>query len=286
MQVDQKILFEDVLWLTSVIPARNFWNADILAEIAQELISRFHALGCSVQRQDFEADGDTYSNIIASIGPQDAERIIISAHYDVCGEIAGADVNASGIAGLLELAHLFHKTQTIPNKRIDFVAYCLTEAPFFGTELMGSAHHIAQLQQEKANVYCMLALSGIGYFTDEPNSQEYPILAMSVKHSTIGNFIGVSCLSEQAEWFRPLYLAFKKQAPIPVELINYPSNNDNVGMSDHRCFLRKGYRAAMIGNGGANRNPNYHQIPDTVETLDFGKMAIVIQALYAYLTGF
>ncbi|MGB0521674.1 MAG: M28 family peptidase [Flammeovirgaceae bacterium] len=283
MIVDQERLFKDVLWLTSVIPSRNFWNIEVLAEVADELYHRFQTLGLASTKQVFEADEQTFSNIFATIGPQDAERIIIAAHYDVCGEIAGADVNASGVAGILELARLLKQSAITFNYQIEFALYGLTEAPYFGTDLMGSLHHLQQLKAAQVSVHSMLALSGIGYFSDEPNSQEYPMPALTVKHPAVGNFIGISCLKEQSDWFNQVSVGIQAHTLLPVELIVYPVNNDNLGIADHRCFLRKGYRAAMIGNGGVNRNPNYHQIPDTIETLDFTRMAEVVSGLFGFL---
>lgn len=283
MKPDKERLFQDILWLTSVSPHRNFWNPDVLFEVAEYTIERFNSLGLNPQIQCFQADGEAYRNVFASIGKPTADRIIIGANYDVCGGVAGADANASGFAGMLELARMLTATEVTLNYRIDFVAYGLTEAPFFGTDLMGSLQHIKQLQAEDANIHSMIALSGIGYFTNEPNSQEYPILALTAKHSNVGNFIGISCLSEQSEWFRQLYKSMKQTTEVPVEFLTYPTNNDNVGMADHRCFLRNGYRAAMIGNGGANRNPNYHQIPDTIDTLDFDRMSELLKGVYGFL---
>ncbi len=54
----------------------------------------------------FNYGNTQYKNIICSINTDKKERIIIGAHYDVCGDQDGADDNASGVAGLLELARL------------------------------------------------------------------------------------------------------------------------------------------------------------------------------------
>ena len=51
-------------------------------------------------------DKNEYKNVIGSIGIENKKRIIIGAHYDVCGDSEGADDNASGVVGLLELARL------------------------------------------------------------------------------------------------------------------------------------------------------------------------------------
>ena len=68
----------------------------------------------------------TFRNVIASFGPDTRERIVIGAHYDAYQELPGADDNASGVAGLIELAHLLGKT-SLP-MRVELVAYTLEEA--------------------------------------------------------------------------------------------------------------------------------------------------------------
>lgn len=121
----------------------------------------------SVSTQSYTANGLQYKNIICSFGTENARRIIAGAHYDVCGAQEGADDNASGIAGLLELARLL-KGQKL-NYRIDLVAYSLEEPPYFRTQYMGSYIHAKSLADSKANVYGMISLEMIGYFKDEKN---------------------------------------------------------------------------------------------------------------------
>ena len=40
----------------------------------------------------------------------------------------------------------------------------------------------------------------------------------------------------------------------------------------------------MITDTAFYRNPNYHQITDTPETLDYGRMALVVTGVYAAMT--
>ena len=82
----------------------------------------------SVAYQNFKVDKNEYKNVIGSIGLENKQRIIIGAHYDVCGDSEGADDNASGVVGLLELARLLSKEKL--KYRIDFVAFSLEEPPF------------------------------------------------------------------------------------------------------------------------------------------------------------
>jgi hypothetical protein len=51
-------------------------------------------------------------------------------------------------------------------------------------------------------------------------------------------------------------------------------------MSDHLNYWKFGYPAVMINDTAFIRNPNYHQLSDTIDTLDFEKMAEVVNSTY------
>ena len=76
---------------------------------AQEYISEvLRGTGQPVERQTFVVDGREYANIVVSLpGRQrDAEVVVVGAHYDAFADTPGADDNASGVAGVLELSRL------------------------------------------------------------------------------------------------------------------------------------------------------------------------------------
>src|SRR5688572_16136994 len=85
---------------------RNFMNLASLNQVATYIHDQFSLYGDSTVYQQFEVDGFTYKNVITSFGPKTGKRIIVGAHYDVCGEQDGADDNASGIVALLEFARV------------------------------------------------------------------------------------------------------------------------------------------------------------------------------------
>jgi Zn-dependent M28 family amino/carboxypeptidase len=104
-------LYSDVEFLTSVTPARNFENIGSLNEVATYIESEFKKTGAAPEEQTWIAAGETYKNIIASYNPDKSRRLIVGAHYDVCGDQPGADDNASAVAGLLELARMIFEQQ-------------------------------------------------------------------------------------------------------------------------------------------------------------------------------
>jgi hypothetical protein len=179
MPADQSRLHADVTFLTNLHPARNCHNLQSLNKAADYIKGCFEKLRGTVTEQPFTADGRRYRNIIASFGPPEADRLIVGAHYDVCGDQPGADDNASAVAGLLETARLLHLSRAPLKHRIDFVAYPNEEPPYFATEHMGSAVHANSLRAAHVKVRAMLCYEMIGYFSDEPGSQNFPNEALA-----------------------------------------------------------------------------------------------------------
>lgn len=236
--------------------------------------------GGRAEDQPFEARGKTYRNVIAKFGPDARERIVVGAHYDAAGPYPGADDNASGVAGLIELAFLLGKGGPLP-VQVELVAYTLEEPPYFASLAMGSATHAASLKKQGVKVRAMIALEMIGYFTDEPDSQELPAPFLKLFYPSTGNFIAVVGKLSQGRLVRKIKNAMKRAAaPLPVESINAPESLPGVDFSDHRNYWAVGYPAVMITDTAFFRNPNYHMPSDKPETLDYRNMARVVEGVY------
>ena len=91
----------------------------------------------TVEFQTFSANNQTYNNVIAIYGPDTEEIYVVGAHYDAFLDLPGADDNASGVAGLIELGKLLSKVNL--KTRVLLAAYTLEEPPFFRSDEMGSA---------------------------------------------------------------------------------------------------------------------------------------------------
>ncbi|GAA4026988.1 M28 family peptidase [Hymenobacter glaciei] len=284
MTADQTRLHADVAFLTNLQPARNCHNLGSLNKAADYIKDSFQKLNCAVMEQPFNADGRLYRNIIASFGPPDAERIIIGAHYDVCGDQPGADDNASAVAGLLETARLVHQNQPPLRHRLDFVAYPNEEPPYFATQYMGSAVHAKALNAANVQVRAMLCYEMIGYFSDVPGSQTFPNEALAKLYPSTGNFIVVVGKSGQEQFTEHVQTLMKPHAgTLDVQRINLPESMGLAGLSDHRNYWHHGYNAVMINDTSFLRNPNYHLKSDTIDTLDFPRMAQVVNGVYGAL---
>jgi Zn-dependent M28 family amino/carboxypeptidase len=284
MSANTDRIYNDVQFLTSLKPARNYQNLPSLEKAAEYIRNELERTGAKPEIQSWRVKSAEYKNIIASYNADKSRRLIVGAHYDVAGDQPGADDNASAVAGLLELARLVFKTKPEIDYRIDFVAYCLEEPPFFGSESMGSYVHAKSLYDNKEDVVGMICLEMIGYFSDEPNSQRYPVPELAKLYPHTANFIVVVGIEKYAEFNNDFHKLMAKDSKIDVQVISFPTGEALSGLSDHRNYWRFGYPALMINDTSFVRNPHYHQKSDTIETLDFKKMTEVINSVYRAIT--
>lgn len=125
---DTTRISHDLQVITQTAVSRNYKNPSVLDSVAAYINREFKKQTNSVSEQKFKVGNQEYKNVIASFGPENGARIIVGAHYDVCEEQQGADDNASGTVGLLELARLLKEAKL--KYRVDLVAYTLEEPPF------------------------------------------------------------------------------------------------------------------------------------------------------------
>lgn len=256
---------------------RNFTNLSALNEVAEYIFSEFSKYADMVYYQSFEVGGVEYKNVVCSFGTQNSQRLVVGAHYDVCGNQDGADDNASGTVGLLELARQL-KGQSL-NHRIDLVAYTLEEPPFFRTENMGSYIHAKSLHDQKADVKGMLVLEMIGYFKDEKNTQDYPLGLLKAFYGSRGNYITLVKKMGAGKFVRQFCRKFKRTDYIRTKKFTGPASLPGIDFSDHLNYWKFDFPALMITDTAFYRNKNYHKSSDKLETLDLKRMATVIDAV-------
>jgi Zn-dependent M28 family amino/carboxypeptidase len=318
-QVDAAALEAHVKYLSVDLYPRSYDQLRKTELTVKYIADAMRAAGASVKLQDVKVDELTYTNVVASFGPNSttgvatsdatatgansgassAPLLVIGAHYDSQGDATagakvprgysldthtpGADDNASGVAGLIELARLLGRT---PQKRpIELVAYALEEPPYFRTEHMGSVWHAQSLVDAKRNVELMISLEMIGTFNDAPGSQSYPFPGMQHLYSDRGDFIAVVGMMGDFTMSRRVKALMLGASDLPVYSINAPRLIPGIDFSDHRSYWGQGMPAVMVTDTAFMRNKHYHQASDTYEKLDYARMAKVVQGVYAVTQG-
>lgn len=236
--------------------------------------------GGEVKRLPFTAGERTYENVQVVFHGRKAERVVVGAHYDSCGETPGADDNASAVAGLLELVRMMQGVK--PECTVEFVFYANEEPPFFATEHMGSVHHAKSLVRDGVPVRAMVCLEMIGFFSDEPDSQSYPVAGMGLLFPDRGNFVAV--VGNWGSFGLARGVQRKLSEYLPTVRLNVPDVGLGLDLSDHRSYWAEGLPAVMVTDTAFFRNRSYHQATDTADVLDYRRMAGVVRGVYAAVT--
>ncbi|MBJ6111136.1 M28 family peptidase [Hymenobacter sp. BT523] len=267
--------------LTGTRKPRNYAHPAVLDSVATFIRQELGASGAHlVADQPYTVQGQTYRNVTASFGPTDGPRLIIGAHYDVCGDQPGADDNGTGVAALLELARLLGQEKTVAY-RIDLVAYTLEEPPFFRTPQMGSYVHAASLKAAGVPVRGMVSLEMLGYFDDRRGSQRYPIWPLKFIYGRRGNYVTVAQKFGNGRFGRRFARHYRAAAALPVKRFKAPAWLPGIDFSDHLNYWKFDYPAVLLTDTAFYRNRSYHEASDTLARLDLRRLGLAVDALLA-----
>lgn len=255
---------------------RVYSDTAVLNKVGNFIYDEFEARTESVSKQSYTIGNTTFNNIIAIVGDTTKPRIVIGAHYDVCGKQDGADDNGSGVVGLILALDALKAYEG--DYCLEFVAYTLEEPPLYNTEYMGSVQHANDLKERGVEVYGMVCLEMIGYFDDSKNSQKYPLGILKLFYGNRGDYITLVRKFGKGKFVRKYTKQFRKSDLIKTKRFTGPKSLTGIDFSDHRSYWAVGMSALMITDTSFYRNANYHHDTDTMQTLDFNRMAKVVNA--------
>lgn len=196
-------------------------------------------------------------NIIGFLNNGAKKTIVIGAHYDHIGlgdlgnsrdslNIGkihnGADDNASGVAGLLELVRYYSTNGTVEDYNFLFIAFAAEELG-----LLGSKHFVENPTLSLDKVHWMLNMDMIGRYQKD---QGLSIIGYGTSSTFPEIFEGVSS---------DLY---------------YYTSNDGRGGSDQTSFYDKEIPVLFFHTGG---HPDYHRTGDDAHKIDYEALKAILE---------
>lgn len=249
-----------------------------LGEAADYIEGEFISLDFEVEYDEFDFNGKSYRNIIATSKGMDNsyEWVTVCAHYDAVAGSPGADDNASGVAVMIETARALGKREGLK-----FIAFSLEEPQMSGAGfLYGSKNFVKRVKKDDYRYKAVFNLESVGYIDNQPGSQNVPPF---VNAPDKGDFIAIvgnkrsehlmDIFESEAHMTVPELKVFKHRALMSGYLL--PPTR----FSDHAPFWDAAYPAIMITDTAMMRNPNYHTPDDTSDTLSLEFMQNVCLAL-------
>ncbi len=259
---DELRIRNSVEGLSSLPRPRNVANPEMLERAAQIIEKQLREQGWKVSSQKFPYSGGTARNISVLWGGEMSSRLVIGAHYDVCGDTPGADDNASGVSVLLELAEKLIKRPVSSDRAVELVFYSLEEPPYFGTRQMGSFIHARSLMEAKKKVNLMISVDMVGYYADARS------------------YLAVIGRKEDSTLLKLIASVLSSEVLLGVEALPLPSTQKGLDWSDHRNYWAHGYPALMLHSCPFFQNPHYHRPGDRPEILDYPRLSALSRALF------
>ncbi len=277
-------LRELVETLATEIGERNIPDhAPALADAARFIETTLKASALEPRSLAADVGKQHCENIDAEIRGVQGDIVLVGAHYDSALGTRGADDNASGSAAVLALAERYAKrypkdARDKPRRTLRFALFVNEEPPYFWNANMGSLVYAKAARAKNEPIAAMLSLETMGYFTDAPGSQKYPV-PVGFIYPSAGDFIGFVGNVASRSLTRRAVRTFRARAHVPSEGVAFPGFIPGVGWSDHWSFWQAGYEAVMVTDTAPFRNPHYHKSTDTPETLDYARFARVVAGL-------
>ena len=298
-------------------PRNRQHHPDAMMEADRMLIEAFQQAGWIANRQPFEvtnaagrldyASGHyaagarpvTYrrlvgGNIVAiKHGTVSGDVILVGAHHDTIRDSRGADDNTASVAALLELAcvlgpHDFRDT-------VILAAFDMEELGMFGSR------ELVNLITQTRSIRGAIVYETMGYTASAPGTQNVPrglgwVYPEQMRKIRAREFRG--------DWTAVLYrqqavdiartfggalvhaagpdaaMLWRDPADLPLvgRLTGAVSLRGQFSRSDHLSFWQSGIAAILVTDTANFRNPHYHRASDAPDTLDYDRLAAIVEA--------
>jgi len=220
------------------------------------------------------------------------EAIVLGAHYDHLGrggegslapregEIHhGADDNASGVAGLIELARMLSTQNQKPRRTIVFIAFSGEEEG-----LIGSSYYVNHPVVPLQNTVAMINMDMIGRLKERKlivggigTAQEWRSM-VDADNSVQGMTVSLNAPRREAvaTGKGPIVLGANGQPVVtmdPTKQFFLTLNEDGYGPSDHSSFYAKQIPVLFLWTGN---HDDYHKPSDTADKINYEGEARIV----------
>jgi Zn-dependent M28 family amino/carboxypeptidase len=243
----------------------------------------------------FEVELDVYGSGTNVIGrklgnSRPNEAVLVGAHYDSVPDCSGADDNASGVAGVLELARVFADIET---ERTLIVA-CWDEEEL---GLVGSRNFAGRAVLADEAIQLVVNFDMIAYKSDQPMSQTlpdgfdlffllYPDQAERFESNDRRADFIFWISDSQTETSAPLIARYGEEIGLPTlggvlpEGLESNAALADLRRSDHASFWEQSIPALFLTDTANLRYGGYHCADgdDSIDRLDHEFATQVIQA--------
>ena len=250
--------------------------------------TRLTELGFEVERHVYETGVNVVGTRRGTQLPD--EYVVVGAHYDHISGCAGADDNATGVAGAFEVARVLAAAQHPRSLMVG----CWDEEE---RGLIGSRAWAKSARERELDISVYFNFDAIGFVDPRPGAQEIPEgfsllfpaeVARLREREFRADFIAIVADAASTPWAYEMAAAADREG-LPHAVLAIPKLVQvshvavDLQRSDHAAFWDQGYPAIMITDTADFRSERYHCYggPDSIDTIDTELATQVVRATTA-----
>ena len=259
---------------------RSSFHRDAADNASRYIVNQFRrSPRLEVEFEEFRGLKNVVARLPARHGSTSDRIFVLCAHYDsianrdnanwnpLISEAPGANDNATGVAAMLEIAHLLSRYDY--SHELRFIA-------LDGGEIgrQGSLHHAKEASQAGEHIVLVINIDMIGF---NRITERVEVLTDGSDNSSV--------------WIGEMALIANKWYDIGLEI--RPIRDGSLGVGDHNPFWIEGYRAVTFTESttpwrdsrGYEANSFYHTFRDTSEKINLQLVRKVTQLALVVLDG-
>jgi len=216
------------------------------ASARSNIVTTLGALGLNVEVESFSYLGVTCHNVIATqLGTVHPDAYhVIGAHYDSAAN-PGADDNASGVAGVLEIARILSAYDS--EYTIKYIAFDAEEYGLIGSEVYVYNHYYDDIRG-------MISMDMIAWNTGSNRAEAYGFSSCTAIKNALKTAISAYGQGLATQLFTESY-----------------------SRSDHGPFQEAGFQACLLIEDNPENNPCYHTACDSVDNAGYLNYAFAVK---------
>lgn len=234
--------------------------------------------GFEPEVHEYAADGRTHQNLIAEKPGRSKDILLIGAHYDAYGRSPSAAASASGTAALIEVLKRISDTPT--DRTLRFAFFSTGEAPYRGTEAMGSRQYAKLCKERNDPLREVLILDSFAHFSSQTVAQNF-LFPWSLAFPKSGDFVVVVGDVGQRSLVERTLGAWSRASDVPARGLAIASWLARIRGGDQDAFTAEGFKAVLLTDTGVNRFEDIRSRSDTFDRIDYLGYARAVEGLGA-----
>ena len=252
-------------------------KAGLLIEFLEDSVK---LAGMNLSTEDYQVDRFTFHNVIGTLPGTGEGTIVIGTHYDSYGKSKCANAVATPVAAIAEIMRSL-RGQSF-EKSIVFAFFGTGEKPHRGEESAGANRWLDEAIKGGMQIDQAIILGSFGRFGSVVPSQSASF-PWYLTHPKSADWVGMYAPFTSKGTVEEALTRWGRLTDLPARGFAAPTWMMGIPSEDQTPFIAADIDTLFISDTGGERDPNLRSKSDMPYDIDFGLMALRVEALTEFV---